>query len=319
VTAPFRVLPLHDLLKSSDCAWALDGLVPDRGLTFVVGRHGSGKTFLLLDMALHIVSGRPWQGRAVRDGWVYFGYGEGLMKNRVAAWCAAHDLQTAEDMDNAGLEGLHFIPGAINLLDDLAVERFLRHIGKSQPSAVILETLSTCTAGADENSPEVVGRVLQALQHIKTEAKTAVIVSHHTPHDPRQQRLRGHSRLGDSADAVLLLENSDGALKLRTLKQREAEAAPDIHLQLTKAHGSLVITSAAPAASKTELGTQERRAMLERMGSERWRVLALSKALGWSKSKTRDRLEEAYTLDEAGREADGPRGAFSYFRAGEAP
>ncbi len=301
-----RLLDVEALLKSGDAQWLVDGLLPARGLTFLVGRFGAGKTFLALDLALHISSSlATWHNRSIEGANVFYAYSEGLLKARVAAWRKHHDPE-------AWPPSISFGAGAINLLDVNSIQRFLRIVG-GENQLIVLETLSSMTAGADENDSKTAGQAIEALHYIEKETGAAILVTHHTPLDPRNQRIRGHSRLGDGADTILLLENAKGALTLRTLKQREAEAGDPIHLQLVKQDGSLVVAAASPPVSRSAGTNRERDAMLERMGTDRWQVLALANALGWSKSKARDRLEEAYAAGDVGREVGGPRGAMTYF------
>jgi AAA domain-containing protein len=305
----FRLLDVEALLKSGNATWLVDGLLPARGLTFLVGRFGAGKTFVALDLALHLSSSlNRWHGRKLGPANVFYAYSEGLLKSRVAAWRKHHDPEEWPASTT-------FAAGAMNLLDPSSVERFLRLAKEEHPGLIVLETFSSMTAGADENDSKTAGQAIEALHYIEKETGAAVLVTHHTPLDPRNQRIRGHSRLGDGADTILLLENAKGALTLRTLKQREADAGDPIHLQLVKEDGSLVVAQTAPPTSRGAGTTKERSELLERMGADKWKVLALAKALNWSKSKTRDRLEEAFAAGDVEREVGGPRGAMTYFAA----
>ena len=107
-----RLLDVEALLKSGDAQWLVDGLLPARGLAFLVGRFGAGKTFLALDLALHISNSMSlWHGHALRCVNVFYAYSEGLLKSRVAAWRKYND---PEDWPPS----ITFGAGAINLLDN---------------------------------------------------------------------------------------------------------------------------------------------------------------------------------------------------------
>lgn len=62
------------------------------------GAPGSYKTFLALDWALHLASGRPWQGRRVQPGGVVFFAGEGTSRLlvRMGAWFARHGMSVTQ-------------------------------------------------------------------------------------------------------------------------------------------------------------------------------------------------------------------------------
>ena len=64
-------------VKLSECVergprWLIQGLIEQGAVTAVTGEPGSGKTFLLVDLALHVASGRSWFGRKVEKGVVIY-------------------------------------------------------------------------------------------------------------------------------------------------------------------------------------------------------------------------------------------------------
>ena len=72
------VLTRRDLIK---------GLVPKNGLTVVWGPPSCGKSFMILDAAIHIAIHRDYQGRRTVQGPVVYISGEGgkQINNRVEA------------------------------------------------------------------------------------------------------------------------------------------------------------------------------------------------------------------------------------------
>lgn len=57
-----------DIVPVLSGAWAVKGLIPQRGLFVLYGHSGTGKSFLLVDMLLHIACGMEWAGRKVEPG-----------------------------------------------------------------------------------------------------------------------------------------------------------------------------------------------------------------------------------------------------------
>jgi RecA-family ATPase len=72
--------------------WLIDGVLPKGGSAVLFGESGTGKTFTALDWSFHIGLGRPWLGRAVKQGDVVYVAGEGGSgyRDRVIAWSPSH-------------------------------------------------------------------------------------------------------------------------------------------------------------------------------------------------------------------------------------
>ena len=227
-----------DIVALPDTEWLVGKLIPAGGLIELVGRYGAAKTFLLIDWLMHVAAGRAWHGFQVKRGPGLYLFGEGDMKLRVAAWRAAHRTPAGDTV------GVTFVPGTINLLDRASVSDFIAQVQSGslgpQPVAIALDTLTRMAPGK-ENSPEWGGAVLDSTGLIQRELGAAVLLAHHTPWDPENQRPRGHTRVPDGADAVFLLENKLGALRLTCQKMREGEQPSPQLLQLGFSAGSRVI------------------------------------------------------------------------------
>src|SRR5207237_5577941 len=112
------------------------------------------------------------------------------------------------------------------------------------PGVIALDTLTRMAPG-NENDPEWGSAVVTASDRIQRATGATVILGHHTPWDPEKQRPKGTSKVPDAADAVFLIENKDGALKLTCQKMRDGEQPPPIHLKLSKVPPALVIDAGA--------------------------------------------------------------------------
>lgn len=60
-----------------DGLWLIDDWLPATGIAAVYGHPGSGKSFLVLDMAAAVASGTEWAGRHVERGLVVYVVAEG--------------------------------------------------------------------------------------------------------------------------------------------------------------------------------------------------------------------------------------------------
>ncbi len=277
----------REILSLAGVVWIVEGLLPSAALVEIVGRYSSGKTALLLDLAMHIEAGLAWQGRRVQQGHVLYVYGEGAMKARVAAWRVAHRVPDEDTV------GVRFIPGIVNLLDQQAVADFITAVNAERfgprPVWIIFETLTRMTPGGRENDPENGSAILKACGDIQRQVGATVALSHHTPWDADRQRPRGHTSLPDGADAIFLLENDSGQLKLSCQKMREAEPPECIHLKLTPVDGSVVIDRTEPP----EPDHSDMDELLAALGDGECTVAKLKDQLDASRRTVMRRLKQA--------------------------
>src|SRR5437016_3780364 len=75
--APAPVIRLARLAELPAPAWLIEHILPQNALGCVYGAPGAGKTFLALDWALAVATGRPWDAHATRPGAVLYVAAEG--------------------------------------------------------------------------------------------------------------------------------------------------------------------------------------------------------------------------------------------------
>lgn len=86
--------PLAALKRTSETKWLIEGVMPSGSINWMVAAPSSFKTFLALDMAACIASGRDWHGRETGRAVVLYVAGEGdddIHVRRAAADLAAGD------------------------------------------------------------------------------------------------------------------------------------------------------------------------------------------------------------------------------------
>src|SRR6476620_11187022 len=88
------------LLAMPDPQWLVNGVLPESGLAVVYGPSGVGKSFVALDLALSIATGRDWNAHKVEAGTVVYVAAEGSVgvQQRVRAWLKVSGM---EDTPNA--------------------------------------------------------------------------------------------------------------------------------------------------------------------------------------------------------------------------
>jgi hypothetical protein len=222
----FDLLTVPDLLALPPIQWLIDGLLTSDGFSVTYGLPGSLKTFLVLDQALHICTGRPWQGRAVQPGQVLYITGEGLrgIGPRIKAWCVHHEV------DPASL-AFRLLPVAVNLLDAAAVTKLIRTATQQDGgyALVVVDTVARSTAGMIENDVPDMTRFITTVDHIKAEVGCHLIGVHHSGKD-ESRGARGSSALWGGVDTMVKVKREGGLLTVMVEKQKDGEQPPPIQL-----------------------------------------------------------------------------------------
>jgi hypothetical protein len=208
------------MLRRPRVAWLIAGLVPVGGFVVVSGRPGSGKTFLMLDLALHVAAGRSWHGRAVTQGTVVYVAAEaqGSIPQRLHAWVQYHQVRP---------ERFSCVPETVLVgsaeLDELV--KALRTLPEP-PVLVVFDTLSWCLGGADENASESMAAILNATRVLHGTFGAAVVWVHHP--SAAGKPLRGHTSLHGATDVELFVaQPKPGTVVVKSEKVKDGpEAAP---------------------------------------------------------------------------------------------
>lgn len=203
--------------------------VPARSLVALIGDSGIGKTFVVIDFALSVVTRKAWNGLPIEtSGPAVLVAAEGAPAPRIGGWKIAHGFPVDEAV------GLHTWSGAVNLLEPAAVSAFIAAVKPLKPALVILDTLARCMVGGDENSARDMGLAVAAMDRIRVQLGATVLVIHHTNKAGTSER--GSGALRGACDTVLHLQHADDLLQLTCSKQKDSEPFTPINLALTPAH-----------------------------------------------------------------------------------
>lgn len=210
-----------------------------RTTAVLAGHFGTGKSFLALDWAACIATGKSWQGREVVPGQVLFVAAEGAhgLHKRLDAWEYAwqHTISPKQ---------FQVIPEPVNLTNTGQMLDLLGLVERMQPRLVVFDTLARCSVGVDENSAKEMGVVVDMLDRVKRATDGGVALAiHHTGKDRRT--VRGSSAVEDGVDTVYMSEGDSGLLKIERTKRKDGPT-PDRHqmkLQAVEAKDSVVIVS----------------------------------------------------------------------------
>lgn len=192
--------------------------VLDLGTTALLyGRWGCAKTFIALDWAASVGTGRAWQGRPTAQRRALYVVGEGThgFKGRLQAWETGWHTTIADGQ-------LDILPHPVNLTHPLDVANLAALIDWGGYGFVVLDTLARCMVGADENSARDCGIVVDNLTGLlrRTPGGRGVVLGvHHAGKDGKT--LRGSSAFEGAADTVYFAARDGATITLDREKRKD--------------------------------------------------------------------------------------------------
>jgi hypothetical protein len=284
---PKRFLTADEMQQLPRPDYLVHGILPKKSFSIVFGPPEAGKSFLALDISLCIATGFRWLGREVLQGPVVYIAGEGAegFGPRIAAWrqhrsCRMRPL-------------IYFERNAVSLLQPGEAERLIndirREIGED-PSLVVLDTLSRCVAGADENSQGEMSTFVANVDKIREATGAAVMALHHP--NVSGERERGSTVLRGAADMMLSVKkDDDGTVTLKCEKNKDAPHFKNITLELIPVADSAVIGFT--NGKKTAIGFTDNETKVLRSLSEGFT------SLGGTNSEWRAHAKDAYKVSDS--------------------
>ena len=236
-----RIATIHT--RSKEPAWLVEDLWGDQAVGFIGGTPKSGKTWLAIELAVAVATGRPCLGRyPVRgQGHVLLYAAEDTPEDIKYRTLAIAQARGVEDLERLAV-GLIAATGL--LLDEPKHrERLACTIDKHSPRLLILDPL-TRIHHSDENSAADVGHILAFLRNLQRKYELAIVLVHHVRKSAAThpgQALRGSGDLHAWSDSNLYLLRSKGRLLLQAehrahpstdpvYVELKTEPAPHLHI-----------------------------------------------------------------------------------------
>lgn len=214
----------------------IDGILFKGTVAALYGHPGSMKSFVAIDWAMSIALGSWWFGRAVERGQVLYCVAEGASGAgpRIEAWMDEQKVYHEP-------ENLEWYPEQGQLLNFAWVNQLAHHARRTQPSLVVVDTLSRSMAGGDENDSVDMTAVIDNLGLVQRVAGCTVLLVHHSP--KVGGGLRGHSSLHGACDTEIEVRKDSNHIKLHCAKQKDAEEFDDMTLWWKPTKSSIVLTT----------------------------------------------------------------------------
>jgi hypothetical protein len=228
-----------DDIEDEPVEWLVQGVIPQRSFVALYAPPASFKSFVALDIAECIATGRPFLGNQIsKQGAVLYiaGEGHGGIGSRIKALKTHHKTPVGAPV--------YFLRRQVNLrssktdLQDLvAAIDDLKAVGEIEFELIIIDTLARSFGGGNENASEDMGSWITAAGAIQQRYTCGLLVVHHAGKDATKG-LRGHSSLLGAVDTELEIIRIEGAQPpkgiLHISKQKDGEDGQRIGFKMVE-------------------------------------------------------------------------------------
>ncbi|MCK9506691.1 MAG: AAA family ATPase, partial [Porticoccaceae bacterium] len=228
---------LHSLMESDDAAlervmnmeYLIDGVLPEDGFAALVGASGTGKSFVGLDIACSVATGKQWHGLDSQRGLVVYISAEGAngLRRRKRGWEQHHG--TPAPLMRI-LPAAPLLDSADALLLSTVVQQAAKYTGE-RVKLVVVDTVNRTMSG-DENSASDMANFVRGCQVVQQDNQCAVLVIHHSGHGDKE-RARGSSAFFAALDMEIFLKPIGADIvELINTKNKDAESFQPMRLSL---------------------------------------------------------------------------------------
>ena len=222
---PFKIEQLDDI-DDEPVEWLIEGVIPKKAFVALYAPPASFKSFVALDIAECIATGRSFLTKEVRhQGAVLYiaGEGHGGIGARIKAMKKHHNTPAGAPV--------FFLRKQINLRSSATdIQDLIQAVDDIQAThdiefeLVVIDTLARAFGGGNENASEDMGAFITAAGAIQGRYNCALLVVHHAGKDATKG-LRGHSSLLGAVDTELEIIRIEDAPKgiLHISKQKDGE------------------------------------------------------------------------------------------------
>lgn len=228
--------PVAELLSRMLTPAALEQLPNPKPLVFdlldldseswIIGEPASFKSFVAIDIAAHVATGKTWQNKKVHQGPVVYVAAEGVrgIKLRAQAWAQTYGVMS---------ENIHFLPEAIQVTNQQGWATLVEACKQIKPVLIVLDTQARITVGLEENSARDMGVLVDAVRRLRVATGACVLVVHHIGRNGTNAR--GSSALDGAQDTEIRVERPNPrslVAKISLDKQKDNNQEIDFNIKL---------------------------------------------------------------------------------------
>ena len=215
--------PLSDIEANLISMQLVRGWIGLGSLTLVYGPSNSGKTFFVIDLAMHIAAGFPYRGQKVRMGQIVYiaAEGGGGIRNRIAAMKKAKPTLCQHD-------NFYLLPTALDFHAVGDADALCRAMPEGKIALIVVDTMARSMGNGDENSARDTTQFVANLDYIRSTTGATVLVVHHSGKNASQGP-RGSSALKAAVDTEITIAADH---KITCQKQRDLELPKPLFFDL---------------------------------------------------------------------------------------
>ena len=214
--------------RSQRQSWLVKYVIPE-GVGVLFGQSGTFKSFIALDLALHICYAMKWLGQKTVKATVCYvsAEGGGGIARRIQAWHESRGMDWRQCPLKVVID--HIEPST----DFLRLRKEIEALGGAR--LVILDTFSQLFGG-DENSAEAVSEFMRMLSRtLQKPLGATILLVHHVGHS-EGDRPRGSSAITANTDFLYAVYRTKGErlAVLECVKQKDSDLWPPVNFHASK-------------------------------------------------------------------------------------
>lgn len=201
-------------------------------LVWLVGKPGSFKSFVGLDIAGCVGTGEPWQGYEVHQGLALYIIAEGVRgtKKRVRAW---------EKAAGRAMDGVKFLPIAVQSKVPEQWAALVTLARELKPTVIVLDTQARVTVGVEENSNTEMGEFVDQAERLRRACGACVIIIHHIGRNGDTGR--GATTLDGAMSTIAKVTKDELRVTLECQKNKDGPEWDEIALRAVSMGDSIVL------------------------------------------------------------------------------
>ena len=223
----YRFLTYQDIMTMTPPKFLVDGFLQENSLAMIWGHSGSYKSFIALDFALCVATGKDFFGHNVSLGTVLYVAAEGSsgFKNRTTAWVEHYDKK---------IDNFYLIPMALDINEERTIDDLLADISMYQikPKLLILDTLARVSGNSEENSASDMSKIINHLDKFREATGATCLIVHHSGKSGSQYR--GSSAIYAAMDTSIQIAKDDMYCVLTSDKMKDCEPFEQMMFEMKK-------------------------------------------------------------------------------------
>ncbi len=250
----FDVEPLSFFLQRAPekVEWLIEPFIPKGGMALISGDPGAGKTWLALDAAISVASGRDWLGRYRTAQGPVILIDEETTHAGLSSRMNMLLVGTGDKPDDLPI--FIALRQGLNLSDSRQAERLAGVIDRVRPALVVFDPFAEMHDGS-ENSADEVARVFRTMREAGRPHDPAFLVIHHNRKN--DEMYRGSSHIEATLDTRLSVSALEGGItKVKHTKARYSDklSAFAVKREITDEMAHLTLIELPSDATESERG-----------------------------------------------------------------